>query len=114
MAEYTQPDVVRKHLRFFDGQILQDQDLIDEQKFHLDRERRQSRLLRVTGVSAGLTVTKSGAYQITVAAGMAVDSLGRQLVLAADTNLRLTGKFARQQDIEVRLVYQESATDVAQ
>jgi hypothetical protein len=114
MADYTQPDVVNKRVRFFDGQFLQDQDFIDEQKYHLDRERRQSRQLRVTGVTEGLMVTTGGAYQVTVAKGMAVDALGRHLVLATELALRLTDKFAKQQGIELYLIYQESPTDVAE
>ncbi|MGW3649414.1 hypothetical protein [Streptomyces sp. NPDC000878] len=114
MADYTQPDVVPKRVRFFDGQFLQDQDFIDEQRFHLDRERRQSRLLRLTGVSTGLTVTSAEPSRITVTAGMAVDSPGRHLVLAADTTLPLGEGFAGQQGIEVHLAYREVATDVAQ
>ncbi len=113
MADYTQPDVVHKRVRFFDGQFLQDQDFIDEQRYHLDRERRQSKLLRVTGIVEGLTVTNGSAYHVTVAKGVAVDDLGRQLVLAADLSLRLPDEFAWEQNIELRLVYQEIPTDVA-
>lgn len=112
MADYTQHDVVPKRVRFFDGQFLQEQDFIDEQKFHLDRERRQSRLLRLTGVSAGLTVTSDAESRITVTAGMAVDALGRHLVLAADTTVLLDEDFADQQGIEVHLAYRESASDM--
>ncbi|MGQ0778529.1 MAG: hypothetical protein ACT4NY_29650, partial [Pseudonocardiales bacterium] len=114
MADYTQPDVVNKRVRFFDGQFLQDQDFIDEQKYHLDRERRQSQLLSVTGILSGLTVVKGGAYHVTVTKGVAVDALGRQLVLAAETDLRLPDKFAAKKDIELHLVYQEIPTDLAQ
>ncbi|MGH3943142.1 MAG: hypothetical protein ACRDTG_31870 [Pseudonocardiaceae bacterium] len=114
MADYTQPDVVNKRVRFFDGQFLQDQDFIDEQKYHLDRQRRQSQLFGVTGVVSGLTVLKGGAYQVTVTKGVAVDALGRQLVLATETDLRLSGQFAKKQGIELRLVYQETPTDLAQ
>ncbi|WP_432194821.1 hypothetical protein [Streptomyces sp. bgisy027] len=116
MADYTQPDVVPKRVRFFDGQYLVDQDFIDEQRFHLDRERRQSRLLRLTGISAGLTVapeTSDGESLLKVTAGMAVDSLGRHLVLASDTTVSLQD-FDGRQDIEVHLAYREAATDVAQ
>lgn len=112
MADYSQPDVVPKRVRFFDGQFLQEQDFIDEQRFHLDRERRQSRLLRLTGVTTGLTVTADAERRITVAAGMAVDALGRHLVLAADTTLQLDEDFADQQGIEVHLAYRETATDL--
>ncbi|MFJ4790912.1 hypothetical protein [Streptomyces sp. NPDC088794] len=112
MADYSQPDVVPKRVRFFDGQFLQDQDFIDEQKFHLDRERRQSRLLRLTGVATGLTVTSGAELRITVAAGMAVDALGRHLVLESGTTLQLDEDFADQQGIEVHLAYRETETDL--
>ena len=36
-ANYELPSVVEKRVRFFDGQFLQEQDFIDEQKYHLDR-----------------------------------------------------------------------------
>ncbi|WJK37018.1 hypothetical protein [Solwaraspora sp. WMMA2065] len=115
MADYTQPDVVSKRVRFFDGQFLEDQDFIDEQRFHLDRERRQSRLLRLTGVSEGLGLAAADEpFRVTVSAGMAVDALGRHLVLAAAAELPLGTGFANQQNVEVRLAYQESATDVGQ
>ncbi|MFY1637199.1 hypothetical protein ACN27F_28665 [Solwaraspora sp. WMMB335] len=115
MADYTQPDVVSKRVRFFDGQFLEDQDFIDEQKFHLDRERRQSRLLRLTGVSDGLNlIVADEPFTVTVAAGMAVDALGRHLVLAASAALPLGEGFANQQNVEVHLAYQESPTDVGQ
>lgn len=108
MADYLQPDVVSQRVRFFNGQFLVDQDFIDEQKFHLDRERRQSRMLRLTGISSGLTITLTGG-EATVAAGMAVDGLGRHLVLAADTPLELTD-FSGSVTVDVHLVHQEFET----
>jgi hypothetical protein len=114
MADYTQPDVVQKRVRFFDGQFLVDQDFIDEQRYHLDRERRYSRMLGITGVVSGLTVTKDGLYQIAVGKGTAIDALGRTIVLVDDLALRLPDKFAGKQDVELRLVYQENPTDMAQ
>lgn len=113
MADYTQPDVVRKRVRFFDGQFLQDQDFIDEQRYHLDRERRLSRTLGMTGVVAGLGVSKGGPYELIIAPGLAIDTLGRQLIIAEPTSLKLSDKFARKQNIELRLIYQETATDLA-
>jgi len=89
MAVYKPAGPVNKRVRFFDGQFLQDQDFIDEQNYHLDRERRLNRVLRVTGIVEGLTVTSGAPNQITVGSGLAVDALGRQLVLAADTAVRL-------------------------
>jgi hypothetical protein len=113
MADYTQPDVVQKRVRFFDGQFLQDQDFIDEQRYHLDRTRRLSRTLGITGVVTGLGVAKGGPYELTISPGVAIDGLGRQLVLGTAATLRLSETFARKQNIELHLIYQQTATDLA-
>ena len=113
MADYTQPDVVQKRVRFFDGQFLQDQDFIDEQHYHVDRERRLSRTLGITGIVTGLAVSKGGPYELTISPGLAIDTLGRQLILGDPTTLKLTQTFARKQNIELRLIYQQTATDLA-
>ncbi len=115
MAVYATTGPVNKRVRFFDGQFLQDQDFVDEQSYHLDRERRQSRLLRITGIAEGLAVTSVAAYQVSVAGGTAVDERGRQLVLAADLTLKLPeSQFKGKQGVVVRLVYREAETDPAQ
>lgn len=115
MADYTQPDVVNKRVRFFDGQFLQDQDFIDEQRYHLDRQRRLSRLLAVQGIVSGLVVTTDGANEVTVSPGTAVDSLGRMLVLETKLTVRLPAEqFNKQQGVELHIVYRATATEVAQ
>ena len=65
-ADYTLPPVAEKRTRFFDGQFLTDQDFVDEQKYHLDRQRRHQRLLHVSGICEGLTVRATGANAVTV------------------------------------------------
>lgn len=79
-AKYEQKKDVTKRVRFYDGQFLQAQDFVDEQAYHLDRQRRHNRTLHVSGVVAGLEVSiESG--EVRVAAGTAVDADGRQIVL---------------------------------
>jgi Chaperone of endosialidase len=115
MAVYKPAGPVNKRVRFFDGQFLQDQDFIDEQNYHLDRERRLNRVLRVSGIAEGLVVTSGAPNQVTVSKGAAVDALGRQLVLAADTTVRLpAAQFSGKQGIALHLIYREIATDVSQ
>jgi hypothetical protein len=85
MADYTQPDYVEQRVRYFDGQFLREQDFIDEQRYHLDRGRRLTRLTTSPGVLDGLAVSAvANAAKVTVAAGTAIDGVGRQLVRAAD------------------------------
>ncbi|MFJ8112494.1 hypothetical protein [Streptomyces sp. NPDC096132] len=57
-------------------------------------------------------MTSDAERRITVAAGMAVDALGRHLVLAAGTTLELDEDFDDQQGIEVHLAHRETATDL--
>jgi hypothetical protein len=111
MTNYTPPDPVTKRVRFFDGQFLQDQDFIDEQNYHLDRQRRAPRGLGVTGVVAGLEVTTSAQYEMTIAPGEAIDSLGRSIVLGQPLVLTfppdVSGSFP------VVLLYRDVQTDIA-
>ena len=80
-ANYEQPKFVDKRVRFYDGQFLKDQDFIDDQKYHVDRQRRLARALTVSGICEGLTV-EVGEGKVTVQPGSAIDEEGRQVVLA--------------------------------
>ncbi len=82
MPNYGEPAWANKRLRYFDGQFLQSQDLIDDQMFHIATRHRHDRLLQVAGVAEGLTLSANGSV-LTVAAGTAVDASGRQILLTA-------------------------------
>ncbi|HKE97545.1 MAG TPA: hypothetical protein VKG45_01230, partial [Actinomycetes bacterium] len=111
-ANYELVGDVEKRVRFFDGQFLQDQDFVDEQKYHLDRVRRHNRLLHVAGVAEGLAVAAAGANSVTVAPGSAIDADGRQLVLAEQATVDLPAEtFNDQRGVRIALTYQESAVD---
>ena len=111
-ANYDLPGVVEKRVRFFDGQFLQEQDFVDEQKYHLDRERRHLRVLHVAGIADGLAVAAKEANQVTIAPGTAIDSDGRQLALAQTATVDLPAdRFNDKQGIELYLSYRESAED---
>ncbi len=86
MADYSQPDYIDRRVRYFDGQFLKEQDFIDEQRYHLDRRRRLTRLLLTPGVLEGLEVAPvANAPRVKVAPGTAVDGRGRLLVRTDDT-----------------------------
>lgn len=110
-ANYKQPATVEKRVRFFDGQFLQDQDFIDEQKYHIDRQRRHGRLLHVAGIMDGLIVSKSGRGteppQVLVSAGTAIDQDGRQLALAEARAVDLPLAQYKNATVNLYLRYQE-------
>lgn len=83
MAEYELPNHVKKRPRYFDGQFLVDQDFVDEQNYHLDRQRRQNRLLRTPGILEGLEVEVNiDRTGIRLAPGTAVDFKGRLIIVS--------------------------------
>jgi hypothetical protein len=84
-GDYKLPIAITERVRFYDGQFLQDQDFIDEQKYHLARRNRHHRTLHVTGVAEGLTAYRPAntTFRVKVRAGLAIDPDGRQILLTA-------------------------------
>src|SRR6185436_4337598 len=114
MADYTMPDNVQKRLRYFDGQFLRDQDFIDEQNYHLDRQQRHNRLLHAPGIVSGLEViVKPETGEVTIAPGTALDSAGRQIVLSKETKLNLESTVAGQA-LLVYIAFAQETADLAQ
>ncbi|MCU0550518.1 MAG: tail fiber protein [Leptolyngbya sp. Prado105] len=117
-ADYRQYDPIEKRVRYFDGQFLKDQDFVDEQKYHLDRQRRPLRFLYTPGIVEGLTVdpgsqqSRDDVDRAIVRPGTAIDLKGQQIVLGSLKDLPL--KEYRNQSIEVFIAYREVASDLAQ
>jgi hypothetical protein len=106
MSEYEQPDAVEHRLRFFDGQYLNHLDLVDEQKYHVDRARRLGKVLRVVGVADGMEVSATGTDQVTVAPGTVIDGEGRHLVLAEPRVVAIPQAF-RGRPVQLLVGYRE-------
>ncbi len=111
MANYEQPDYVEKRLRYFDGQFLKDQDFVDEQKYFIDRLRRQARALGASGVVEGLMIAPE-VDRVTVTPGAALDGQGRLLVVGAQTPVPL--RDYRGRTVRLLIQYAEEASDQAQ
>jgi hypothetical protein len=111
-TKYDLTSPIEKRVRFFDGQFLQDVDFIDEQRYHLDRERRHNRLLHVAGIAEGFEVQAAGAFKLRVTAGTAIDADGRPLVLADQVEVDLAPEtYANQRGVRVLAAYQEVPAD---
>ncbi|MBD2094082.1 hypothetical protein H6F90_02800 [Trichocoleus sp. FACHB-591] len=120
-ADYRQYDYISKRVRYFDAQFLKDQDFIDEQKYHLDRQRRSLRYLHVSGIVDGLTVEPGDGNngdaksQATIAPGTAIDQNGCQIVLVPSDPPETVGlESYRGQTVEIFISYQEIESDMAQ
>lgn len=102
-----------KRLHYYDQQFLVEADFTAEQKYHLDMRRRLSRVLHTAGIGDGLDVLKSAARQLTVKAGTAIDSSGREMVLDADQIVDVSNltTFPAGATVFVTIAYQEGQTD---
>lgn len=102
-----------KRLHYYDQQFLVEADFTDEQKYHVDMRRRLNAMLHGFGIAQGLEVIRTGARQLTVKAGGAIDRNGRELLLEADTNVDLSNltTFPGNAPVFVTIAYQESQTD---
>jgi hypothetical protein len=65
----------------FTGQLLDPDDFRDEQAYHRGRHQRLSRLAVGSGVLCGLEVTATAEGHVLVEPGIAIDPLGREIVL---------------------------------
>jgi len=93
----------RSRLRWFTGRFLTAGDLTDEQSYHLGRHRLHNRLLHGWGTICGLRVRpdeRPGCERdyVRVEPGIALDCLGREIVLACPERVRWPVDPARTSD----------------
>jgi len=102
-----------KRLNYYDHQFLRVPDFADEQNYHLNMRRLHNSALHTWGVVQGLQVTLASGgtgTAVSVNAGVAIDSTGREVVLPADTNLELGGE-ATGTTLFITIAYAEQQTD---
>jgi hypothetical protein len=102
-----------KRLNYFDHQFLRAPDFSDEQNYHLSMRRLHNSSMHTWGIAQGLHVTPTGGgtgTAVTVSSGVALDSAGRELVLASDTNLELGGSAAGT-TLYITITYDEQPSD---
>ena len=104
---------VVKRLNYYDHQFLRAPDFSDEQNYHLGMRRLHNSALHTWGVVQGLQVSLAGGgtgTAVTVNAGVALDSAGREIVLPSDTNLELGGAAAGA-TLFITIAYDEQQSD---
>lgn len=102
-----------KRLNYYDHQFLRAPDFTDEQSYHLNMRRLHNSSLHTWGIVQGLGVTATSGgtgTAVTVSAGFALDSTGRELVLPADQNLELGGQAAGT-TLFITITYNEQQSD---
>jgi len=104
---------VVKRLNYYDHQFLRAPDFSDEQSYHLSMRRLHNSTLHTWGIVQGLQVSLAGGgtgTAVTVNAGVALDSAGREIVLPSDTNLELGGAAAGA-TLFITIAYDEQQSD---
>ncbi len=76
--------------RYFYGKLLTVRDFESEQKYVNDKRRLINRLLHGSGVVSGLQVIAVDDKTVSVQMGVALDSLGREIVVASPVTLKLS------------------------
>lgn len=99
-----------KRLRYFDHQFLVEADFTDEQKYHLEMRRRLNRALHTFGIAEGLEVVKKTDKIVTVRPGVAIDRLGREMIVEADQDVDLSA-ITTAVPAFITIAYQEQPTD---
>jgi hypothetical protein len=70
-----------QRVQFFEGQPLTARDLLDEQAYHMEKHRLHNRLFHASGVASGLEVGEAGGTKVLVRPGLAIDGLGREIIV---------------------------------
>lgn len=90
MSDNNRPPIQRVH--YFSGEALLTDDFVCEQEYNAALRMLLNSSLNTWGIADGLTVTRQGgseSTQVRVDAGMAIDQLGRQIVLNASQIVQL-------------------------
>ena len=76
--------------RYFYGKLLTVRDFLTEQTYNADKRRLVNRLLFGSGVVAGLQVVAVDDKSVSVSTGVALDQLGREIVVPSPLTLKLS------------------------
>ena len=97
------PDI--KRTKYFDQQLLVLDDFKDEQEYHISMRQQHNRVCHTPGVATGLEVVKVSNDKVRVTAGLAINIIGQEIVLDADTELSLSG-FSQTDAVIITIKYQ--------
>ncbi|MEH1969375.1 hypothetical protein [Nostoc sp.] len=102
-----------QRLNYFNNQFLKEEDFLDEQKYHLEMRRYHNRLLHTPGIAEGLEVQKTGAKEVKVTGGTAIDSNGKEMILLDDLNVPLNdqAKYPPNSTIYITITYEDQKPD---
>jgi hypothetical protein len=97
-----------KRLNYYNSQFLKEEDFRDEQLYHNQMRYFHNRALHTWGIVQGLEVKPvAGTSKVTVAPGIAIDRLGREIVLPAETDAIGLDTFSASSQVYITIKYGE-------
>lgn len=98
---------IGKRPNYFHGQLLLEDDFLDEQKYHIEARRRHNLNLQDWGVVRGLAVTRAHDKTVRIGPGAAIDASGNDIVVD-DSNVVDLSAFRPHDRICICLAYEEA------
>ena len=102
-------DIITKRLRYFTNQFMEEPDFTDEQNYLLNRHHLHNQLLHTPGIARGLEVRKTGAKEVTVSSGFAINEKGQELFLLQDETISINEPEGT--EVYISISYAETPTD---
>ena len=108
-----------QRVRYFDGEYLRSYDFTNDQTYHIEMRRLMNLKLHLYGIVYGLEIVQNqdsvlpgGPFFYSIASGIAIDQLGREIVVPAPYDLSnvLTAPGLGGGKYEVWICYQETQT----
>jgi hypothetical protein len=99
-----------KRMNYFNGEFLKEDDFKIEQQYHVDMLRAHNRSLHSWGIANGLDIFKIGERKVKIKKGMAIDASGRQIIVEADIEERISD-YITAPELYVTISYDEVDTD---
>jgi hypothetical protein len=99
-----------KRVNYYTHQFLRESEFRDEQNYHLSMRRLHNRLFHSWGIVEGLEVRRRADRELTITPGIAIDSQGREIVLAEPVTRDLSS-FNRDSHTFVTIAYAERSDE---
>lgn len=100
---------IEQRPHYYYGQLLQEDDFLREQQFHLNARRRHNLNLHGSGVVKGLKLVRNQDGTVTLNPGCAIDSDGREMVVDSPVRIDL-GQQEPRANLRIGLFHEESDT----
>lgn len=101
MTEFERP-------RYFAGKLITAEDFELEQRYHIEKRWLLNRMLEGAGIVSGLGVVPSEQGTVTVEPGLALDPLGREILVTEPQQLAIPDCV---EPLSICLLYREIETD---